>query len=142
MPIGNVLADGILNDIFRTTGYTPPGTGYIALFPVDPGRVYNAANELPATGGYARVAVTKGDAAWSAPATVGDKREITNAAVVNFGTASGAWNAGGPIGYWAYMDSATVGTGNILGSGAVDAPKIVGAGDPVSFPIGTMRIRF
>ena len=141
MPISDDTADDILNDLFRTTTFTGPGTAYIALFASDPGRVYSAAKELTATGGYARVPITKGDASWSAPATVGGKREITNAALIDFGTAAGIWNAGNLIPYFGVMTTPDVGTGDMIASGAIDAPKAVGTGDPVSFPVGTLRIR-
>lgn len=142
MPISDYLADAILNDLFRTTGFTPAGTVYAGLAFADPGRVFDPADELPAAGGYGRVAITKGDARWSAPATVGDKREITNLLTIDFGTASATWNAGNPVGYWFLSDSGTVGGGNMWGSGAIDVPKAITAGDPITFPPGTLRIRF
>lgn len=134
-------ADEYLGTRFRSKTPTVVGTAYIALLSADPGRVYSAGLELAATGGYARIAITKGDASWSAPATVGGKRQVSNAAIVNFGTASGAWNGGAAIGFFAVMDSPTPGTGNMLNSGVIDAPKAVGSGDPVSFPVGALRLR-
>jgi len=142
MPISDYLADAILNDTWRTTAFTPPGTVYIGLCSADMGRTYDAAKELANAGGYGRVGITKGNAAWSAPATVGGKREITNAAVVNFGTASAGWNGGAAIAFWFMSDSPTIGQGNLLGSGVIDVGKIVDMGDPVSFPVGTLRLRF
>ena len=141
MPISDAQADEILNDRFRTTNTAGPATVYVALFASDPGRVYSAAQELAATGGYARVPIAKGDASWTAPATVGGKREITNAALIDFGTASGTWNSGAPVAYFGLMTTSGVGTGVLVASGAIDAPKAVGAGDPVSFPNGSLRIR-
>jgi len=134
-------ADGYLNGRYRSTAPAVVGTAYVALLSGDPGRSYSAALELAATGGYARVPITKGDAAWSAPATVGGKRQIANAALVNFGTASGTWNGGAVIGFFAIMDSPTIGAGSMLGSGAIQAPKAVGASDPVSFPVGALTVR-
>ena len=141
MPISDYLADAIINDTWRDTAFTPPGTVYIGLASGDMGRVYNSGLELPATGGYARVAITKGNARWSAPATVGGKRETSNSLIVDFGTASAGWNAGAAIAYWFMIDTIS-GAGNLLGSGAIAVPKVVGLGDPVSFPIGTLRLRF
>lgn len=140
MPISNYLADAQLNNLLRSTAYVPPTTGYIALFGSDPGRVYSAATELAATGGYTRVAVAKGDPRWTAPAASGLYRSVSNLIAVSFGTASAAWNGGALIAFWGYMDAATVGTGNLLWPGTIGTPKAVGAGDPVLFDIGALQL--
>ncbi len=138
--ISDVFADALLNYEFRAVAYTPPATHYWALFSADPGRTYNAATELPATGGYARVPVTRGAAAWNAPITVGGRRVVTNAAAVNFGTASATWNGGVAIPFIGIVDGATVGAGTLKGSGAISVPKVVAAADAAVVEAGAASI--
>lgn len=136
----NAWADALLNYEFRAVAYTPPATHYWALFSADPGKVYNAALELPATGGYARVAVTRGTAAWAAPSTSGTRRVITNAASVDFGTASAGWNGGVEIAWVGIVDAATVGTGNLKASGSIGTPKVIASADQAVFDIGSLSV--
>ena len=117
------LSDAILNHVFRTTKYTAPGTVYAALHASDPTGA-NLATELAiGTGAYARVAMAVSDATWTAPASAGSARQITNASNVTFPTPTADWNAGSPITWASLKDAPTV--GNLLASGALGTPRTV-----------------
>ncbi len=116
---------------FRGTAYTDYATHYISLHSADP--ALTGANELTGNG-YARVAVTANTSNWSAPATNGSVREISNAAAITFPAATGsAWAAATHFGIW----SAST-TGNFLRGAALAASKTVGVGDTASFSIGDL----
>ncbi len=133
-------ANDLLHYEFRAVAYAPPATHYVALFSTDPGKTYSAATELPATGGYARVAVTRAATSWSVATASGGRQVVTNLADINLGTASAGWNGGVAIPYVGIMDSATVGAGTLKGSGAIGTPKVVAAGDAVVYEIGSLSV--
>ena len=91
----------------------------------------------PSGGGYARVATAPTD--WGT-ASAADPSEATNAAKIDFGTASGTWVSGANLTHAVAYDAAT--DGNFLGSGALAVAKPVFDGDPAEIPIGEAKIRF
>lgn len=112
--------------IFRGTAYpTVPANHYISLHSADPG--LTGASELSGSA-YARVAIAPGTGTWSAPATNGSVREISNSGAVTFPTASGNWTTATHFGVW---DAATV--GNFIRGAALTASKTVASGDTASF---------
>ena len=113
-------------------GTQPPAvvTFYVSLHSADPG--LTGASELSGSG-YARVAVTANTSNWTAPATNGPVRQITNNAVFTFPTASGAWTTATHFGLW---DAST--TGNFYRGAALTASKTVASGDTASFSIGDL----
>lgn len=130
MPISTYLRDARLNHYRGTAFPAVPTNYYISLHSADPG--LTGASELTGSG-YARVAVSPATGSWAAPATNGAVREISNAALIVFPTASANWTAATHFGIW---DAATVGNfirGNILG-----ASKTVLSGDHAEFAIGAL----
>ena len=120
--------------IFRNTAYpTIPANYYFSLHSADPGAT--GASELSGNG-YARVAVAPGTGSWSAPATNGAVREISNSAAITFPTATGSdWTAATHFGVW---DASTV--GNFFRGSALTNSKTVQVGDTASFAIGALVI--
>lgn len=134
------LARGVLNHVFRTATLAKPANVYISLHGSDPTDAGLTSTELAiGTGGYARASVAVADANWSAPATNGADEVIANANAINYGTASAQWNAGDPITHFGIWDAAT--GGNLLYSGALNVPRTVNSGDPVSIAAGAVTIK-
>lgn len=94
---------------------------YVSLWDGDPGDAGTDVTETIRAAG--RVAVTFGNPADGA---------MTNDAAVDFGEAG----AGASVTHFALHDADAA--GNMLASAALDAPKTVNAGDPVSFPVGDL----
>jgi hypothetical protein len=120
--------------IFRGTAHPAvPANFYVSLHSADPG--LTGASELSGNG-YARVAVSTAAGSWTAPATNGSNREITNVAAVTFPTATGTdWATATYFGIW---DTLTV--GNFIRGAALTASKTVQVGDTVSFAAGALAI--
>ena len=135
----NFLKDATLNHHFRTTAYTPPANVHVALFSTMPTDAGTGGTELTGTG-YARVAVAKGDASWSAPAAgTGTQRVISNVAQISYGTAGSDWApAGTPAVGFGLYDAAT--GGNYLAGNTFAASKIIQNGDPVRFAAAALTI--
>jgi len=133
MPISTAERDDRLS-VFRGTAYpAAPANHYISLHSADPG--VTGASELSG-GAYARVAVAPGTGAWSAPATNGAVREISNSGVVTFPTASADWTAATHFGVW---KASTAGT--FVRGAALAASKTVQNGDTASFAAGTLVLQ-
>lgn len=120
---------------FRATAYpTNPANFYVSLHSADPGAT--GASELTGNG-YARVAVSVAAGSWTAPATNGVVRQITNAAAVAFSAATGAdWVSATYCGIW---DALTV--GNFKRGSILTVAKTVQVGDVASFAIGDIVIQ-
>ncbi len=127
MAMTNYLADATLNHVHRNTAYTSPTTVYVALFTTATGDD-GSGTECTGTD-YARVAVTFG-------APSGTPRQIANSAIVDFGTDSDG--SFGALTHFAIYDAATA--GNMLEHDALTTAKTPAAGDPVTFPVGTLVI--
>jgi hypothetical protein len=120
-------ADQVLNHEFRTATATKRTTIYVGL------RI--AGVELAVgVGGYARYALPVGDAEWTAPATSGTNRVISNVNAWTFGTASAG--LGTPDQY-AFYDAATA--GNLLHVGVIGVPRTILSGDTIQIPIGGVQ---
>ena len=134
----NAHADQLLNYEWRGVAYAPPADHRIALFSTLPADDGTGGVELTGTG-YARAVVARAASSWAAPAAgAGDIRQISNAAVVSFGTAGSDWApAGAPCVGWGAFGA----DGTYKGGGAFGSAKIIQNGDPVSFPIGSLIIR-
>lgn len=120
--------------VFRGVTYPAvPANFYVSLHSADPGAT--GASELSGNG-YARVAVSPATGSWSAPATNGSSREITNAGAITFPTATGSdWTTATYFGIW---DAST--TGNFVRGAALTASKTVQVGDTASFAAGALAI--
>ena len=133
------LADAQLAHVARTGSWTKPTNLYFALASASLTAANVTANELPiGTGGYARASVAVADAQWTAPATSGSNRVITNVNAINFGTATANLNSSNPIGFFGIYDAAT--GGNLLYYGAISTPRAVLSGDPITIAAGAAQI--
>lgn len=118
------LENELLDHAFRNAAYTPATTVYVALYTAAPSDA-GGGTEVSG-GGYARVAVTFGAAA---------SGSISNSAIVDFGTTTGAW---GTVTHFGIFDAATA--GNLLAWDELTAQKTIESGDPVSFPVGDLTV--
>jgi len=119
------LEDALLNHVLRNTSYTSPATVYVALYTVAPTDV-GGGTEVSGFG-YARQAVT-----FAAPVS----GTCANSGAVTFPQASGgAW---GTIVAMGIFDAAT--SGNLLYYGNLTTAKVVGDGDQISFPNGSLTV--
>lgn len=129
---------GLLNHFRGTPLPALPSSLWLALHSADPG-AGDAATELPiGTGGYARIEVHTNTTDWSAPAASGDRMVITNAVTLTGGTASAALNGGAAIQYVSLRTASTA--GNQVANGLLGTPKIIAAGEAITFPPGVVEI--
>lgn len=126
MPRSSNQADAVLNHEFRTATIAKDANIYVGLL--------IAGVELtPGVGGYARFALAVADAQWTAPATSGGNRTISNTQVWSFGTAT--TNLGTPDGY-AYYSASTGGT--MRRRGTIGSPRAILSGDVIQVPVGAI----
>lgn len=139
--ITDYLENKLLDDQFRTTAYTEPTTHYIGLLTA---ACSDSAAGTEVTGGsYARVAVTKGDAAWKGShgsatgVSSGTNGTVSNAAAVTFPAPTANW---GVITTFGVYDAASA--GNLLICQALTTSKTVNSGDAApSFAIDALTIQ-
>lgn len=136
-PTGNQGSGGI---------YVSPFTINLSLHSADPtdDHAVALANELPATGAYARGQNAcdtdiNTHVAWNAiDAPVANAQRITNKATITFPTATAAWNSGNPIGFVGFWRVFTSGTaGEYIGSTAINPTQVVLQGNTLRFQGGT-----
>jgi hypothetical protein len=127
--LSNYAEQALVKHLFRESAYTPAATLYLALCTADPGEAATGASmsEVANSGGYARTAIAFGAAA---------SRRVTQSGAVTFPTASGSWT----YQYWAIVDSATHGAGNVLASGSFSASKSVVSGNTPSVASGEIWV--
>jgi hypothetical protein len=131
MAVSTYERDNRLN-VLRGTAYAETANYYISLHSADPG--LTGASELSGNG-YARVAVSAATGSWSAPATNGSVREISNSSAITYPTATGAWTAATHFGIWSASTA-----GNFIRGSALTASKTVQSGDTASFAAGALVI--
>ena len=123
----NYMQNNILNWVKGTNMPTAPTTVYVGLHTADPLDDDTGGGEVTTTIRAAgRVAVS-----WGA---IAGNSQIDNSAIVDFGNADGA--PAGPVSHFATYDAPTA--GNQIMNGPLTNPKTINAGDPVSFPVGTL----
>lgn len=143
----NYLRNKIVDWFHRGQSFTPPATMYVRLCSTAP-TAAAAGTELTGTG-YAPEAITSSTTAWAAtnadgstanPST-GTNGTTSNNVIIDFGTAGGAW---GTASHWELWDASSGGNrllyGVIVDASGSPAPRSIAAGDPVSFPIGALRV--
>lgn len=121
--ISDYLEGALLNHVLRNTALPSPTTVYVALFsdvPTDAGGTELSGN------GYARQAAT-----FSAPSG----GSCANAIPITFTASGGDWGTVQGVGIF---DASTA--GNLLFRGALEAPKMVNAGDSLQFPVGQLQV--
>jgi hypothetical protein len=123
MSFSNYLENKVLGHVFGAVSYTAPATIYVGLYTSDPGET-GAGTEVSG-GSYARQSV-----AFTVTGNL-----ASNTSAVEFPTATGSW---GTVTYAAVSDALT--GGNILGSAALAASKVVTSGDVLRIPAGDLDI--
>lgn len=127
----NYLEAAFLNHLFRTTALSQPTNVYVALFTAAPA---DSGGGTEVSGGsYARVAVSRADASWNAPA--GTPRAITNAGAITFPTSTGTW---GTLTHFGLLDAST--SGNLLYWGALSTNPAITSGMTPSFATGQLTV--
>lgn len=122
-----------LKHMAKEAAYTPAATIYMALCTASPTDTATGAsmNEVANSGSYARTAITFGGAAAS--------RRITPTATTTFPTSSGSW---GTVTHWAWVDTNTYGSGNVLCYGALGTSRSIVTGNTPSVAAGETWCEF
>ena len=134
------LENKLVDHLFRATTYTP-GNVYVGLLT---GACSDSSAGTEVSGGsYARVLVTKGDAAWkgthgsASGNSSGTNGTISNAAAVTFPSPSANW---GVVTHWGIYDASS--GGNLLVCAALTVSKTINNGDAApSFAIDALTIQ-
>src|SRR5664279_1658908 len=111
----------------QSLAYTLPITPYVALFTTAPAADGTGGVEVSGTS-YARVSAAS---KFSAPSS----GAVANSAIIDFGTAGGAW---GTIVAWAIMTASSSGT--MVRKDALTPNVAVASGAPVSFGVGSLQM--
>ena len=122
--ISDYLENALINEVLRNVGYTPSATVYLALFTTATTDAGGGTEVTGGSGPYARQAITFSAA--------------SGGATSNSGAVSFAGMPAATVTHAAIMDASTA--GNMLFHGALSAPKIVGAGDTLTFAIGDIDV--
>lgn len=133
--MADYLEAAALNYIFRDVAWTPAGTLYAGAATSTVTDSYSGTANEVSGGGYARVALIRGTAAWNAPGAGGT---IDNINVLVFGTATANWGTITDI----YLVDKATGTGNVYMFGTLTASKAVGSGDIFQISAGDLDIVF
>lgn len=126
------LADARLSWYKGTTYPAAPADVYVALYTTMPTPANTGGVEVSGTG-YARQAIAAAGG-WSA-LTGTDPTEITNAAIVNYGSAGSAW---GTVLGFGFLDALTA--GDLLDLVTLGSSQAVNSGAAVTFAIGACGI--
>lgn len=131
MPFTDARDAELLDAIFDVFG----ATLYVGFSTTTPTKTGTNVTE-PSSGGYAREAIT---AAEFAAASAGDPSSKATDTLLDFGTASGDWAAGANLTHWVIFDLSSAGDEtNVVAFAALDTPKPVLSGDPVTIPVGDL----
>lgn len=131
--MSDYLEQKTLNDVLNGANPT-----YVALFTADPTDAGVTTNEIATAGtAYARLKVNPNGGAsptWALAVSNGaGGYKVVNAVDLNFAVATAAW---GTITHIAIFDAAT--GGNMLFSGALTNPKVIGNTDKLVIPAGSL----
>lgn len=122
----------VLDHMFGRVEHAFPTEVWAALFTADPTELGTLTDEVTETG-YARVEVvgllSDADLATGV---------ITNSALIEFGPATEDWPEITHIGF---MDSATIGAGNMTYYGPAVTSRLVDSGDSLKIQIGQLTIQ-
>ena len=123
------LENALLNQLFRGSSYSFPGTLYVGLYTAAP---TDAGGGTEVSGNsYARVAVTANTSNW-ANSTAG---ATSNSNAITFPQASGSWGTVVALGIFDALTS-----GNLLAWADLTTSKLVGNGDTPSFAAGDLDV--
>ena len=136
MPLTNRSHQALLNSLFGNTSnfgaLASAPTVHVALSTTAPTMAGGNVTE-PSGNGYARVATTASD--W-ANATDADPSVLSNAEIVSFPEATGAW---GTVTHFALYDASS--NGNVVGFGALTASRSPDDGDTARFAVGELVVQ-
>ena len=125
------MENKVLDHIFGGVAFSPPGTYYLAAYTVAPGES-GGGTEISNTGtAYLRQPMIN-DLTRFPSAVAGAK---TNGTLITFPTATLDW---GTVVGFALLDSVTYGSGNFICYSALTQAKIIGTGDVLRCPAGTL----
>lgn len=123
MSKSNYLESKILRHIIGAAAMTMPTTLYLALYTSDPGETDTGTEASGGSPAYARAAITWGTEA---------NGQVANSAVININVPTGT------ITHWGIRDAST--GGNLMYSGAFDAPISTVSGTPLSIAVGDLVV--
>ncbi len=139
MPLTNYTHQALLNSTFGKSSnfgaLASAPTIYVGLSSTTPTMAGANVTE-PSTGSYAQVATSGSD--WGS-ATSADPSVLSNAAAIDFPTATGDWASGADMTHFVLFDGSS--PQNVLGWGALTTPKPVLNGDTPSFAIGDLDVQ-
>lgn len=133
--ISNYLENKLLDHVLRAQSFTAPTTLCGALLTAAPTDASTGATITEASyTGYARGQLNPSASNWkgtggeTSGASAGTAGQIKNASVITFGTAA----TSGPtvVTHMAWLDSCTIGAGNVLWYGPLTNSKTINNGDP------------
>lgn len=126
-------ANRVLDLVFGSTAYSPPGTLAIGLSTT---AVEDDGSEItePEGGGYERAVLANTPASWNDAAEDTEKGycKKTNAVTISFPGATDTW---GVISHFFLMQDSV-----LIAHGALSHPKLVVAGDAIVFQPGELQI--
>jgi hypothetical protein len=127
-----------IGDASGLIGSTVPGNFYVSLHTADPGETGDQTTNEATYTSYARVAVARSTAAWTA--AVADPATVTNDAAITFPAATLASpEVSNTITHFGIGTDAS-GTGTLLFSGSLDANLGVSSGITPEFAINALTI--
>ena len=126
MGISTYLANKLLDHSLGVFLYSIPTT-YIALSTSDP---VVGLNEPSGVAGYTRVAL-------SGKFGLAMAKTSANTSMISFPQSTGSW---GTVTHFAVCDASLPGTGNILWSGQLAEPKLIGNKDTFQFAISDLAL--
>jgi len=136
MSATNYLELKLADLVFGLSAYTGSATLYFGLSTADPTEAGVYTYEPDSTGAYSRVVVTNNGTNFP----TGNPK--SNGTAITFPVSTAAWSTTTtPLTHWFVTDSATLGAGDMLMSGAVTTSRVVdAAGIILEFAIGSITI--
>ena len=128
MAMTTYLKNKILDNLFRGSSYTVPGTMYIALSKTLPTDAGTNCTE-PTASSYERFAVASNTVNWVAA----NEGSISNSKALRFNEAQETWTtSASPITHWAIYDAKT--SGNMLFYGSLTRTQEIPRGSILEIP--------
>lgn len=144
MSLTNAAETALLNLLFRNVDWAnigdaaglqnsaADGNFYISLHTADPGEAGDQTTSEATYGAYARVAIARGTGGgWTVSGN-----NASNSAAVNFAECTSGSNTITHFG----IGTASSGVGNLIGSGALAASRVISAGITPTFAIGELDV--
>lgn len=135
--LSDYLEKKLMDHLFGNTAYSPPAITSIGLWTANLDGTSTGATSGECSGGsYARYQATNNPTNW--PNASGVTALKQNGVLFTYSPSPTAgW---GQTTYYAILDSATLGAGNILAWFAQTTPKTINIGDTVTFPVNSIQL--